>query len=178
MSYLLGKPKFLFFLLVFCFSFKSHSQNKLPENNEASFFQHVRYGGSVGLSFSNNFFNAHLAPKAVYDFNQYFSLGVGVAGSYSDASNFSAYTLGGGTIFLFRPLPVLQLSSEFEENYVNKRLELEGANSTRSYWYPALFVGAGYTAGPVTVGLKYDVLYNDQKSIYANALMPFVSIYF
>ena len=178
MSYFFWKPKILFFFLVLCFSLKSHSQNKLPEKNEPSFFQNVRYGGSVGLSFSNNFFNAHIAPKAVYDFNRFFSLGIGVAGSYSDASNFSAYTLGGGSIALFRPLPMLQLSSEFEENYVNKRLELEGADITRSYWYPALFLGAGYTTGNVTVGLKYDVLYDDQKSIYASALMPFVSIFF
>lgn len=173
-----SRLKFFFLGILFLASNNLQSQSGLTPENDPDFFDSVRFGGSLGLSFSNNVFSALLAPKAVYDFNRYFSLGVGIAGSYTDGSNFTAYTLGGSTIALFRPISMLQVSSEFEENYVNRSLELDGGNLTNSYWYPSLFLGLGYTTGPVTVGLKYDVLYNDRKSIYGNALMPFVSIYF
>jgi hypothetical protein len=152
------------------------SQN--PPAEEAGFFDQVRYGGSLGLSFSNGFFNANIAPKAVYDFNEYASAGIGLLGSYSNASNYNAYTFGGSILGLFRPVRELQLSAEFEELNVTREWELDGGNRKDSYWYPALFLGLGYNTGPVTVGIRYDVLYDDDKSIYGNAFMPFVSVYF
>lgn len=172
------KRGFLIIFLLFCIVFNSVGQNNLQGDTEKNFFDNVRFGGSVGLSFSSNLFNAQLAPKAIYDFNRFFSMGLGVAGSYTNGSNYNAFTLGGSTIGLFRPISVLQLSGEFEENYVSRTLELDGADKKYSYWYPALFLGAGYTTGPITVGLKYDVLFDDHKSIYGSALIPFVSIYF
>jgi hypothetical protein len=81
-------------------------------------------------------------------------------------------------IGLLRPFNPLQLSAEFEEHYVSRDFKLDGANISDQYWYPALFVGVGYNTGPVTVGVRYDVLYDSEKSIYANAFMPFVSVYF
>lgn len=166
---------FLFIFLMLS-NIKSLEGQTLPQ--EESFFSNVRFGGSLGLSFSDGFFNGSLAPKAVYDFNRYTSTGVGLLGSYTDAGNYTALTLGGSVIGMFRPVRFLQLSAEFEELHVNKKLELDGGNLEESYWYPALFLGAGYSTGPVTVGIRYDVLYDDKKSIYGNALMPFVSIYF
>ncbi|HER39728.1 MAG TPA: alpha-ketoglutarate decarboxylase [Salinimicrobium catena] len=148
------------------------------EQQESRFFDNVRFGGSLGLSFSEDVFSGFLAPKAIYDFNQMTSAGLGLAGSYTNADNYTAHSFSGSIIGLFRPITNIQLSSEFEENYVSRSWELEGANKKDSYWYPALFLDAGYTTGPVTVGIRYDVLYDDQKSIYGSALMPFISVYF
>ncbi|HET8752990.1 MAG TPA: alpha-ketoglutarate decarboxylase [Salinimicrobium sp.] len=145
---------------------------------ESTFFDNVRFGGSLGLSFSNGFFNVGLAPKAVYDFNRYTSAGVGLMGSYSSASNYKAFNYGGSVLGLFRPFRGVQLSAEFEELHVSRNWELDGANRKDSYWYPALFLGLGYNTGAVTIGMRYDVLYDEEKSIYGNALMPFVSVYF
>lgn len=47
-----------------------------------------------------------------------------------------------------------------------------------NYWLPAFFVGIGYSTYNVTFGLRYDLLYTDRKSIYSNALIPFVRVYF
>lgn len=168
---------FAFIIVILSAHSYTFAQSTL-RTNESSFFDHVRFGGSLGASFSDNAFSAFLAPKAVYDFNNYASAGVGLAGSYTNADNFSAHSVSGSLIGLFRPLQNIQLSSEFEENYVSRTWELEGANRKDSYWYPALFLGAGYTAGNVTVGIRYDVLYDQQKSIYGSALMPFISVYF
>lgn len=169
---------------LFCFIFLSLSTHSYVfaqtgiEQQESRFFDNVRFGGSLGASFSENVFSAFLAPKSIYDFNQMTSAGLGLAGSYTNADNYTAHSFSGSIIGILRPIANIQLSSEFEENYVSRSWELEGANKKDSYWYPALFLGAGYTTGPVTVGIRYDVLYDDQKSIYGSALMPFISVYF
>lgn len=142
------------------------------------FWENVRFGGSLGANFSNGYFSGFLAPKAIYDFNRYTSAGVGLAGSYNNTSRYTTYTAGGSIIGLLRPIRAIQLSTEFEEHYVSRDFKLDGSNLSDSYWYPALFFGLGYNTGPVTVGIRYDVLYDSNKSIYANAFMPFVSIYF
>lgn len=167
-------------LTLILFSLFSYSQSFAQEKDTPSrpFWEQVRFGGSLGANFSNGYFSAYLSPKAIYDFNRYVSAGTGVAGSYTNGSNFTAYSVSGSVISLFRPIAQAQLSAEFEENYVSRNIELEGGDRTDSYWYPALFLGAGYTNGNVTVGLRYDVLYDDRKSMYNNALMPFVTIYF
>lgn len=167
----------LSFLIVLMLSgFGKLSAQSLPA--EETFFGNVRFGGSLGLSFSNGFFNASLAPKGVYDFNRYTSLGVGLLGSYTDADNYTSFNYGGSVLGLLRPLKFLQFSAEFEELHVSRKWELDGGNVKDSYWYPSLFLGAGYTTGPMTIGIRYDVLYDGDKSIYANAWMPFVSVYF
>ena len=153
-----------------------HAQEEIPQQN--NFWNNVRFGGSLGASLSDGYFSAFLAPRAVYDFNRYFSAGTGVSGNFTNASNYSAFTVGGSILGLFRPFNGIQLSTEFEESYVSKNLNLDGADLEETYWYPSLFLGLGYNAGAVTVGVRYDVLYNDNTSIYGSAFMPFVSVYF
>ena len=171
-----NKIAIYFFMLLMLSSFGNLAGQTIQPKD--SFFDNVRFGGSLGLSFSDGFFNASLAPKAVYDFNRYASAGVGLLGSYTNADYYTSFNYGGSVLGLFRPLRFLQLSAEFEELHVSRKWELDGGNREDSYWYPALFLGAGYTNGPITIGLRYDVLYDDEKSIYGSALMPFVSVYF
>lgn len=166
-------------------AFMAEAQSNIPLEKgifeplpETDFFDHVRFGGSLGASFSNGNFSGYLAPKAVYDFNPYFSAGLGTMGSYTNGSNYTAWTFGGSVIGLTRPFPALQLSAELEENYVSRNFEFDGNNLNDNFWTPALFLGIGYINGNVTVGIRYDLLHDDQKSIYANAFMPFVTILF
>jgi len=42
----------------------------------------------------------------------------------------------------------------------------------------ALFVGIGCTQQNFTVGIRYDLLYDVNRSTYASAWMPFVKGYF
>ena len=65
----------LLLLLFFCFS-NTFAQTDTIQRNE--FWSHVRFGGAVGLNFGNNYTEITLAPSAIYDFNRYFSLGVGL----------------------------------------------------------------------------------------------------
>jgi hypothetical protein len=86
--------------------------------------------------------------------------------------------LGGSLIGLFNPINEIQLSAEFEELHVNRRYDSYLNLKDDTYWSPALFVGAGYRSGNVTLGIRYDLLFDKNKSIYADAWAPFVRFYF
>ena len=142
------------------------------------FWQHVRFGGSLGLGFGNGHFNGSISPSAIYDFNSMTSAGVSLSGAYAKQNNFKATSIGGSIIGIFRPIKEIQLSTEYEQLNINRRYELEGGNRSDQYWVPALYLGIGYNTGPVVTGVRYDVLHDSQKSFYSSAFMPFVSIYF
>ena len=162
-----------------CISATSQNLENTQSVKNDTFWNSVRFGGSLGLSFGNNYFSGELAPSALYDFNKTFSLGLGLNAGYGKVDNYKATSLGGSLIGLVRPIPQLQLSTEFQELYIDRKFEYIGANNVHSKdWVPALFLGLGYTNGPVTAGLKYDVLYDSDKSLYNSALLPFVSVYF
>jgi len=145
---------------------------------EDTFWSHVRFGGNFGIGFTDDTFNAIIAPSAIYDFNNQFSLGFGLNFGYTDSNNFTATNYGASLITLYNPLPSLQLSAEFEQMGVSRNFEVTGQNINDTYWYPALFVGAGYRIGFVSIGLRYDVLYDENKSIYASAYAPFIRVFF
>lgn len=164
-----------FFLLL---TLSAQSQNTTL-NQGSNFGDRMRYGGSIGLGFANNFFSATLAPSAIYQVNPYFATGVGLNFSYASEKDFYKSTiLGGSIIALVSPIREVQLSAEFEELRVSRNFDNNLGFADQDYWYPALFLGAGFNSGPVTFGVRYDVLYDSAKSIYGNAWIPFVRVYF
>ncbi|WP_308993146.1 alpha-ketoglutarate decarboxylase [Mariniflexile litorale] len=149
------------------------------QQGSSNFWNSVRFGGGIGLSFGDDFFSGTLAPSAIYEFNNQVALGFGLNGTYNKQKDFYKSTiLGGSLIGLFSPISEIQLSAEFEELHVNRRYESNLNLENDTYWSPALFLGAGYRNGNVTFGMRYDLLYDENNSIYANALTPFVRFYF
>lgn len=149
------------------------------EQKKSNFWQNVRFGGGIGLNVGNGFFSGTLAPQAIYDFNPYFSAGVGLTGSYSSQNDsFKSTILGGSLIALTNPFPVLQVSAELEQVNVNTRFDSRFSNARNNFWATALFLGAGYRAGNVTFGIRYDLLYDEDESIYADPWLPFVRFWF
>lgn len=149
------------------------------QNNTNEFWQHVRFGGGIGLSFGDGFFSGTLAPSAIYQFNDQFAAGVALNGTYASLkNNYSATILGGSVLALYNVIPEIQLSAEFEELNVNRNYKFDAEEFTENFWYPALFVGVGFHSNNFTIGIRYDVLYDDEKSIYADAFAPFVRVYF
>ena len=152
-----------------------HSQIQDPAND---FWSHVRFGGGIGLSFGNGFFSGTLAPSAIYQFNSKFATGVGLNFTYNEEDNFYKSTiLGASVLGLYNPIPELQLSTEFEQLNVSRNFE-SSLFEDDNFWYPALFLGAGYGSRNVTFGIRYDVLYDRDKSIYADPWVPFVRVFF
>ncbi len=171
---------FLFFFLISIFN----SSNLIAQDTKPTqvkgndFWESVRFGGSLGLNFGENRFAGIIEPSAVYDFNEILSAGIGLNAAYAKQDEFKTTSLGGSVIVLINPMRFLQVSAEFQELNIHRKYELIGLDLEENYWVPALFAGIGYNTGNVTAGLRYDLLYDDEKSFYSNALMPFISIYF
>lgn len=167
----------LLFLAGICHSGFSQS---LPTNYTNDFWSRVQYGGGIGLNFGNGFFSGALAPSALYRHNSYVATGVGLNFQYSAQRDVVKSTvLGGSLIGLFNPTREIQVSTEFEQLHVSRNFDEEFVtNRDEDYWYPALFLGLGYNSGNVTFGVRYDILYDADRSIQNQAWMPFIRFWF
>ena len=153
-----------------------------PENN-SRFWDQVSFGGNLGANFGNDFSTIIVAPQAVYSVNEFVGIGGGLTYSYSEldtnSPNILDYTsniYGGSIIGLFNPIRELQASFDFEMLNVNRNFEDRRLDD--NFWVPALFLGAGYRQGNFVIGARYDILYNDNRSIFDNAIQPFVRVLF
>ena len=159
------------------------------QTTDSDFWNRVRYGGNLGLNFSTGYTAIQIAPQAVYQVNPFVGVGLGLNGSYvkrnfdrdnrfpDDNLDFTSTILGGSVIGIFQPIREIQLSSDFELLNVNQNFE-DSQFQDDNYWVPALFLGAGYSSGPVVFGVRYDVLFDDDRSVYRNGLQPFVRVLF
>lgn len=152
----------------------SSAQNTPP--SQGDFWSRVRFGGGLGLGIGSGYTNIMVAPSAVYDFNDYFSAGLGLQGSYVKVRDeFDSYLYGASLIGLFNPIEQIQLSAELEQVRVNLTYE---DDFKENFWNTALFLGAGYRAENVTIGVRFNVLHDSNKKVYNDAFMPFVRVYF
>ncbi len=142
------------------------------------FWEKVQFGGGLGISFGNGNFSGTISPSAIYNFNDYFAMGPSLIFSYQSSEFFESTLYGGSWITLFNPIREIQLSAEVEQLRVNQEVEFIDGTFKDNFWNTALFVGAGYRSGPITIGLRYNVLYNDNDRVYATAWNPFVRVYF
>ena len=105
---------------------------------------------------------------------------MGLTASYSSQRDvFNSTILGGSILALTNPFPEVQLSAEFEQVNVNTNFDSNVSNrSSDNFWANALFLGVGYRSGNVVFGIRYDVLYDENESIYADPWLPFVRFWF
>lgn len=144
------------------------------------------FGGNVGLSFWNGGTDLMIAPKAYYHLTPQFITGIGVTYMYSDGEyyginigapnryyNYHSNSFGGSVSALYRPIPYLQFSAEYEGLQTEWRGKYED-----SYFNNAIYLGASFITGPFSIGFRYDVLYDSNKSVYGSAWTPFIGFYF
>ncbi len=175
--------KLVIFTILFALFIGSGTAQVKKNRQTTDFWSHVRFGGGIGLNFGNRIFSGTIAPSAIYQFNQNVGLGIGLNASYFERKDlFKSTVLGASIIGLFNPIREIQISSEFEQLNVDRKYKQTPIGTSGSidenYWYPALFLGAGYRSGNFTIGIRYDVLYDEDKSIYADPWMPFIRVYF
>ena len=175
--FLNGYKSLLAFISLFFTTITIAQQTSMPPQPENQFWKNVQIGGGLGLGFGSGYTDISIAPSAIYNFNEYAALGLGLQYKYLKQKDYYASHLYGGSIIgLLNPIRQIQLSAELEQLRVNVNLEGSDSNS-QNYWNTALFVGAGYRSGNVTIGARYNVL-DDKNSIYGSAFMPFVRVYF
>ncbi|MEP0266157.1 hypothetical protein [Dokdonia sp.] len=155
-----------------------YAQEDSPIKQRSAFWKNVRFGGGVGLAFGNNNTQISIAPSAIYQYNEYISFGPGLNFNYQKFGDFSSTLYGISGIFLANPIPEVQLSGEVEQLFGTQEFDGIGGNSSNDVNNTALFLGAGYRYGGVTIGARYNVLFDNDDSIYAEAWQPFVRVYF
>lgn len=147
---------------------------------EYDFWKNVQFGGGFGLSVGSGYTDISIAPSAIYNFNDIFAAGVGLQGSYVKVKDrevtYNSYIYGGSLIGLVTPIEEVQLSVELEELRVNQ--EFTDFKIKNNFWNTALYLGAGYYTGNVTIGVRYNVLFKKNDLVYSEAFMPFVRVYF
>ena len=144
------------------------------------------FGGNIGMSFWNGGTDIFLAPKAYYHVSPKIITGIGVTYIYSDGEywginlgapnryyNYHSNSFGGSASALYRPIPFLQFSVEYEGLQTEWRGDFED-----SYWNNAIYLGASFVSGPFSFGIRYDVLYDSNRSVYGDAWTPFIGFYF
>lgn len=139
--------------------------------------RHWSFGGWFSMSFWNGGTDILVAPKAYYHLSPKLLTGFGVTYIYSDSDDdlfsYHSNSIGGSVMAGYRPVPMLQLSAEYE-----------GLNTNRSgafadtYWSNALYLGASFVSGPVSFGVRYDVLYDTSTSVFGSAWTPVIGFYF
>jgi hypothetical protein len=157
-----------------------HAQeNPLPKAKTGAFWENVQFGGGLALGIGNDYTNITVAPSAIYNFNEHFAFGPALQYSYLKQKNYySSNIFGGSLIGLYSPIEEIQLSLELEEVSVNNTYMDLGGNFKDSFWNTGLYIGGGYRDGSVTIGGRFNVLFDKDKDIYGSAFMPFVRVFF
>ena len=143
-------------------------------SQESSFTDNIRVGGSFSFSFGSNTNTYAIAPSAVYDFNEEFSIGGSIGYSYSKSEIYSAKAYSSSVLLMFRPIREIEFSAQLLQSYVRKTI----GSVKDNYTYPSLNIGAAYIIGKVTFGVQYDVLYKKDKSNNSHAFSPFIRVFF
>ncbi|MEH6747798.1 MAG: hypothetical protein V7670_13260 [Maribacter arcticus] len=68
---------------------------------------------------------------------------------------------------------------EFAELKVNTKRETPTGEVENDFWKSALLVGACYNfSNKISIGAKYNVLYDSDESVYSSSIIPFINITF
>lgn len=179
-TYFASTRKNVFLIIFLMLSIALQAQDtSLPKAKTGQFWEHVRFGGGLGLAIGNDYTDITVAPSAIYSFNDHFAFGTGLQYSKLKQKNYySSDVYGGSLIGLYSPIEEIQFSLELEEVNVNNTYTNLGGNLKESFWNTGLFVGAGYQEGNITIGARFNVLFDKDKNVYGDAFMPFVRAYF
>jgi len=143
------------------------------------FIDNVRFGGGFNIGVGNNYSTFSLSPSAIYDFSDKFGAGFSLTYVYvknKSIQNSTTNLYGGSVLALFKPIYYLQVSTEYENLKINQNYYSE---NNISQWQNALYFGLEYVTGNISMGLRYDVLFDKVKSITSSsALNPVFRIYF
>jgi hypothetical protein len=174
------KSFFMILALIFSSGLMAQQKYYIPQKQN-DFWNNVQFGGGLGLGIGSGYTDISVIPSAIYNVNEIVSVGVGLQFGYLSSKNYyKSFVYGGSLIGLINPIPEIQLSAELEQVRVNTDYNSTPYQPSFSdnYWNTALYLGAGYRTGNVTIGARYDVLFDQEKSLYGSGFMPFVRVYF
>lgn len=150
-------------------------ETKTVVKKKSEFWKKVRFAPGLGFNLTNGYTSLAITPTAIYQFNEQFAAGAGLGYRYTKTDDFKNNVFSVNALALYNPVQQFQLSAEIEQLFVNRKV----GTFSNSYNYPSLNLGASYRLGRIlTVGLQYDVLYDESKSIYGSAFTPIIRAIF
>ncbi len=164
--------------MFFCFLFILSNEIYGQTTAQPDFWKNVQFGGGLQLNIGSGFTNVGVSPSMLYNVNEFVSVGTGLQVSYVSATNnYSSLIYGINLTTLFNPIESIQLSVDLEQLRVSTTFD-NIAIPKQSFWNTGLWLGAGYRTNNITIGGRYNVLFNKDKSVYSDAFLPFVRVYF
>ena len=163
--------------LIFLINLNLQAQNSDLEQHR--FIDDVRFGGGINIGMGSSYSTFSISPSILYDFSNEFSAGLSFTYVYvknKSTVNSTTNIYGGSLLAFYKPINTLQFSTEFEQLKINQKYAFENESDL---WQPALYIGAEYVTGNISMGLRYDVLFDKTTNvIYSSALSPVFRIYF
>ena len=147
------------------------------QDSSHSFLDKVHVGGGFNIGLGSTYSSISITPSVIYDISSVFSAGINATYMYTKNKSASQESniYGGGLLLLINPMEGFQFSGEYE-HLIIKHSFLNVNNTKPSS--DALFLGLAYKLQNIAIGLRYDLLYDKQTSIYPSALSPTIRIYF
>jgi len=166
---------------IFLFSVQTYAQvtEVTILDSTATTEKPLKFGCGFGLSFVGGT-NIGLSPHLIYDISDKISLGAGLQGNYTSIKDLQrTVTYGANVIGQYNPIERLTTLLEFAQLKVHTTTENVAGDIKEDYWDSALFVGAGFNITPkISLGAKYNLLYDKDESVYTSPIIPFVNITF
>lgn len=159
--------KIVFLICFSVFSISTFSQR-------TDFWDNVQFGGGFTASFGNQT-TIGISPSAIYNFDNGFALGAGLGYLYSEIGDFTTNVYNTSIIGLYQTNLGIQLSADFDY-YFASQSDFNG--DTFNSNFPALHLGIAYNQGRFAFGVRYDVLYDENTSVFASPISPVVRFYF
>lgn len=176
------KKKFVTIFVLFFFV-KLGAQPKMNfdtccPKEETGHSTRMRFYGGFGLGFTASGFYVDLQPGLIYRIAQGLYAGSNLQLTYQSVRSYGIrshyFVYGADALMAYLPWQYFEFSLDYQYLFVRKSV---GNTSTR-WEVPAFYLGAGYRAQNVVIGLRYDLLYDPNKSIYPSAFTPYVRVYF
>ncbi|WP_373075385.1 hypothetical protein [Zeaxanthinibacter enoshimensis] len=139
----------------------------------------LKFGCGFGLSFVGGT-NISLSPNLIFLLSEKVNLGAGLQGSYTSIKDLQkTTTIGGNVILQYYPAKRLMTLVELTQLNVSTTTEEITGDIKESYWDTAFFLGAGLNiTDKIAVGAKFNLLYDEDESVYTSPVIPFVNITF
>ena len=163
-------------LLATGFAFAQIGTQLGGENSKWTFGGSAGLGGSFG---SGGGTTVYLTPKVGYKLTNDFEAGLAGNFSWQNSDYFSSTIVGVGPFANYYIGRSFYLSSLFQQYFINTKDKYY--DDKYSSDEAALFLGAGYMQNLgsgvyMQLGVMYNVLYDDQKSVFSSGLVPNVGI--
>lgn len=159
--------KFLFCVLFFALAFTAKSQNKAFDTDK------LVYGADLGFSIANSYWSLGLSPQVGYKILPKLHVGAGVSYMHGSSKSGSYYnyknnSYGMNLFALYYPWKKLVAKVRPDLTWNRVSMRDDSFKFSKTYFTPAVVVGAGFHFKPVMVMLNYDLVRDDNSALSDN----------